>query len=295
MTSLNKYQRLAYRLLGSSVDRSAGANTHLQLSLQKAHINMRPEVYLGYSYLNMILVFGGTLLLIGILAVLSAAGVLGVPPALFALLMPVPLFLAFVVYLMTFLLPDIRASSRARDIDAKLPYALNYMATMASAGVTPSQLFGSLSRQHLYGEVADEAAMIARDLEVLGHDLITALTDAIDRSPSIKFQDLLQGAVTAMSSGGDLKKYFQSKSEQYMYENRQEQKKFLESLGVLAESYVTVVVAGPVFVIVLLSVMLMFGGAGSNMLATGYLLVLFLIPIAQLGFGFTIDYVTPEA
>ncbi len=169
------------------------------------------------------------------------------------------------------------------------------MATMASAGVTPSQLFGSLSRQHLYGEVADEAAMIARDLEILGHDLITALTDAIDRSPSIKFQDLLQGAVTAMSSGGDLKEYFQSKSEQYMYENRQEQKKFLESLGVLAESYVTVVVAGPVFVIVLLSVMLMFGGAGSNMLATGYLLVLFLIPMAQLGFGFTIDYVTPEA
>ncbi len=295
MTSLNKYQRLAYRLLGSQVDRSARANTHLQLSLQKAHINMRPEVYLGYSYLNMILVFAGSMALIGILAILAALGVLPVPPALFALLIPVPLFLAFVVYLMTFLLPDIKASNRARDIDAKLPYALNYMATMASAGVTPGKLFESLSRQHLYGEVANEAAMIARDIDVLGHDLITALTDAIDRSPSIKFQDLIQGAITAMSSGGDLKDYFQTKSEQFMFENRQDQKKFLDSLGVLAESYVTVVVGGPVFVIVLLSVMLMFGGSGSGMLGTGYLLVLFLIPLAQAGFGFTIDYITPEA
>lgn len=295
MSSLNRYQRLAYRLLGSSVDRSARSNTRLQLSLQKAHINMRPEVYLGYAYLNMLLVFAGSLALIGILGILSVVGILPLPPALFILLIPLPLVLAFIVYLITFLMPDLKASNRARDIDAKLPYALNYMATMASAGVTPGKLFESLARQPLYGEVANEAAMIARDLNVLGRDLITALSDAMDRSPSIKLQDLLQGAITSMGSGGDLKEYFQAKSEQFMLENRQDQKKFLESLGVLAESYVTVVVGGPVFVIVLLSVMLMFGGSGTGMLATGYLLILVLIPLAQLGFGFTIDYVTPEA
>lgn len=293
--SLNKYQRWAYRLLGASVDRSAKANTHLQLSLQKAHIQMRPEVYLGYSYLNTIIVFLVSLLLVGILAGLSALGVLAIPGALFFMLVPVPLVLAFIVYLLTFLLPDVKAASRARDIDSKLPYALNYMATMASAGVTPSKLFESLAAQPIYGEVAREAAMISRDLDLLGHDLLTALTSALDRSPSIKFQDLMQGAITSIGSGGDLKTYFQSKAEQFMFDNRQEQKKFLESLGVLAESYVTVVVGGPVFLIVLLSVMLMFGGGGRSMLATGYLMVLFLIPMAQLGFYFTIDFITPEA
>jgi hypothetical protein len=57
---------------------------------------------------------------------------------------------------------------------------------------------------------------------------------------------------------------------------------------------VTVVVAAPVFIIVLLSVMLMFGGSGTGMLTLGYILMLGLIPLAQLGFAATIKYVTPE-
>lgn len=295
MTGLTRYQRLAFRLMGQQVSKTARSNVHLRMSLQKAHIYLRPEVYLGYSYLNMILAFAGSLVLVIGLALVNAIGLIVLPWALFALLIPVPLVLAFVIYLLTFLVPDMRASSRARDIEARLPYALNYMATMASAGITPDKIFYSLSQQSVYGEVANEAALIHRDLNLMGRDLVTALTAAIDRSPSMKFQDLMQGAITAISSGGDLKHYFRSKNEQFFYENRQDQQKFLESLGVLAESYVTVVVAGPVFMLVLLSVMLMFGGSGTNMLTMGYLLVLVLVPGAQLAFGLTIDFLTPEA
>ena len=293
--ALNRYQRLAYRLLGSQVDKSARSNVHLRLSLQRAHIYVRPEVYLGYSYLTMFMVFAGGLLFVGLLALLAAIGLLPIPLALFAVLIPLPMALAFIIYLLTFLIPDIRAASRARDIDAKLPYALNFMSTMASAGITPDKIFDSLSKQAVYGEVAHEAALVHRDLVLLGKDLVTALTAAIDRSPSIKFQDLMQGAITATQSGGDLKQYFRAKAEQFMYDNRQEQKQFLESLGVLSESYVTVVVGGPVFLIVLLSVMLMFGGGGGAALSLGYLLILFLIPAAQFGFGMAIKMITPEA
>lgn len=291
---LNRYQRFAYRVLGPRLNRSAKANTHLRMSLQKAHIYLRPSVYLAYSYMNMILVLGiGFLLVLG-LAGLSALGVVPVPTTLFVFLVPLPIFLAFVIYLLSQVLPDIRASSRATDIDAKLPYALNYISTMASAGVTPEKIFESLSKQPIYGEVANEAAWIARDLQLLGKDLLSALAAAIDRTPSVRFQDLLQGAITALSSGEDLKTFFLAKSEQYVYENRQDQKKFLETLGILAESYITVVVAAPVFLIVLLSVMLMFGGSGRSMLTIGYLLVLVLVPLAQVGFATAIKSSTPE-
>lgn len=291
---LNRYQRFAYRVLGPRIDKTAKSNTHLRVSLQKAHIYLRPSVYLAYSYMNMILVLGVGLLLVLGLAGLTALGLLPLPTTLFVFLFPLPLFLAFVIYLLSQVLPDLRASSRATDIDAKLPYALNYISTMASAGVTPEKIFESLSKQPIYGEVANEAAWIARDLQLLGKDLLSALGAAIDRTPSIRFQDLLQGAITALSSGEDLKSFFLAKSEQYVYENRQDQKKFLETLGILAESYITVVVAAPVFLIVLLSVMLMFGGSGRSMLTVGYLLVLVLVPLAQLGFATAIKSSTPE-
>ncbi|MBI4394143.1 MAG: type II secretion system F family protein [Euryarchaeota archaeon] len=277
------------------MQRSARSNVHLRFSLQKAQIDLRPELYLSYSYMNMVIAFAASLLPILILAILVFAKSVVVPPVVFAVLVPLPMVLAFTIYLLTFVVPDIRASGRARDIDAKLPYALNYIATLASAGITPDKIFGSLARQPIYGEVANESAYISRDLTILGRDIVTALTAAIDRSPSVKFQDLLQGAITAIQSGSDLKNYFLTKSEQYVYENRQDQKKFIESLAVLAESYVTVVVAAPLLLIVLLTVMTAFGSGGRSAITIGYIMMLILLPVAQAGFAVTIKAITPEA
>src|SRR6185369_14976174 len=115
-----------------------------------------------------------------------------------------PAIFAVVLYLAALVLPDLRALNRSRGLNSRLPYALNYISTMASAGATPEQLFAGLAAQPLYGEVSQECAWIVRDLRILGFDIMGALARAIDRSPSTKFQDFLQGAVTTLSAGGDL-------------------------------------------------------------------------------------------
>jgi archaeal flagellar protein FlaJ len=291
---LNKYERFAYRRLGPYVKKSADANAHLSLALRKANIQMRPEVYLATSYMNMLIAFLSTLALLLVSGILYLFGVAFMGAGMFLLLVPLPLLLAMTIYLVTFVMPDLRAGQRAKDIEAKLPYALSFISTMASAGVTPQGIFASLAKQPIYGEVAKEAALISRDLEILGRDVITALTEAIDRSPSIRFQDLLQGAITTLSSGGDIKHYFLAKSEQYVYDNRQLQRRFLDNLSVMAESFVTVVVAAPLFLIVLLSVAITFGGNGENLLNIGYILVLVLLPLAQAAFALSIQSMTPE-
>lgn len=292
--ALNGYQRFAFRLFGRYVEEGAKQNTHLRMTLLRAHIALRPEVYLSYSYLNMALSFVFTAILVLALFAIRVAGVAIVPGVAFIVLMPLPAVLAATIYLTTFILPDVRAGTRGRDIDAKLPYALNYISIMASAGITFDKVMASLSKQPVYGEIANEAAWISRDLNLLGRDMLGALTAAIDRSPSLKFQDFLQGTIINITSGGDMKNYFRSKSEQFAYENRQDQKKFLESLGVIAESYVTVVVAAPLFLLVLLSVMTMLGGSGSEALTIGYVMVLALLPMAQMGFILTISGITME-
>lgn len=293
--ALRWHERLAYRLFGRVAKRSADGNAHLRLALERAHIPLRPEVYLASAYLMAVGVAAVISTIVLALTLAAAAGILQVRGALFALLVPAPLVVAALVYLFALVLPDIRAMGRSHDINAKLPYALNYISTMATAGATPETLFAGLAEQPVYGEVAREAAWIVRDLRLLGSDVITALNRAVDRSPSSKFQDFLQGAITALTSGGDLRSYFSGKADQFIYENRQEQKKFLDGLGVLAESFVTVVVAAPLFLIVILSVMTSFGGSAKDTLLIGYVLVFALIPLAQTGFAWTIKVMTPEA
>lgn len=276
------------------MSQTAQSNVHLRLALLKAHIPLRPEVYLSFSYLNMAVGFTISALVVATLGTLAVFGIVFLPVRAFILLGLFPLVLASSVYLVTFVLPDIRASTRARDIEAKLPYALNYIATMASAGVTVDKIFDSLASQQVYGEIANEAAWISRDLQVLGKDVMGALNAALDRSPSAKFQDFLQGAIITLTSGGELKDYFRAKADQYAYENVREQERFLDGLGVISESYVTLVVGAPLFLLVLLSVLTLFGTNPSSALLIGYTFILVLLPLTQLGFAVAIKSLARE-
>lgn len=293
--ALRSFERAAYRWFGERAGRAVERNPRLKLSLQKAHIYLRPEAYLAAATLTTVLVVVGTGIPVVVLMGAVMAGAIEVPLRLLLLVIPIPAVAGAMMYLLATVLPDLRATTRARDINAKLPYALNYLATMASAGGTPEQIFASLAKQPIYGAVAHEAAWITRDVNLLGMDIVTALSRAIERSSSAKMQDLLQGAITSLTSGGDLRTYFTNKADQYLYENRQDQKRFLEGLGVLAESFVTVVVAAPLFLIVILSVMTSLGGSAQETLLLGYVLIFGMLPLSQLGFAVTIKMMTPEA
>lgn len=271
----------------------ASLHPRLDSQLQRASILLRDEVYAALAFWTTFFIGIGYILLLafGVVAVqlewISYTWKLGLGS-----------FLAFIAtmllaYSSFFIRLPLRIQNRERDINAKLPYAINYLAAMSGSGGTPISMLKGLAKQEVYGEVQKEMAWIVRDAEVLGIDLLTALARAQDRSPSVKLQDFLQGISTNLSTGGDLDTYFQAKSEQYLTENRQQQESFIESLGVLAESFVTVVVAAPLLIVVLMSVMTTFSSGGS--LTMGYILTLLVVPASQLGFILAINTMTPEA
>lgn len=293
--AMRAYERTAYRLFGGRAAIAVERNPRLRHSLERAHIYRRAEVYMASTMLTSLIVVVLTGLPVLLMLAANASGAVAVPARLLVFIIPVPFLAGIVLYLLALVMPELRAITRARDINAKLPYALNFVTTMASAGATPESIFAALARQPIYGAVAHEAAWITRDVQLLGMDIVTALGRAVDRSSSEKWQDLLQGAITTLTSGGDLRTYFNNKAEQFLYENRQEQKRFLDGLGVLAESFVTVVVAAPLFLIVILSVMTSLGGSADQTLTLGYALVLLLLPLSQFGFAMTIKTMTPEA
>ena len=197
-----------------------------------------------------------------------------------------------VVYRIFLIYPVLMAGERKRNIDQLLPYAINYMSAMSGAGVLPVDLFRSLAKNDIYGEVAVEMRYLVRDIEVLGHNLVTGMKNLSMTTPSVTLQDFLQGAVTVVTSGGQLEQYFNIKTEQYVVENRQRQKEFLETLGLLGETYVTAFVAGPLFLIIMISVMSIMGSSSMMFL---YLLIYAIIPIGSAMFIILISSMTPEA
>ena len=179
-------------------------------------------------------------------------------------------------------LPASKAKSRGKNIDRNLPYVANFINTMSVAGISPSEIFGTLSGIDLYGEVQKEAKKITTEIELMGVDAITALKNAIAISPSRKFKDFLQGIVEVIQSGAELAPYFDRCVDHYMFDDLQERKKNLDSLAIMAESFVVTVIAFPLFLVIILSVMgLTSGGIDFIFL---YIISLFILPLAYFGF-----------
>lgn len=289
---LNEFQRVSYKVFGGVVNKGLDT-TKVETDLRKARLGVRAEAYMATTLaFTAISALFGLLISAFVFFVVLPAVMPGAPRALIVLFPVVPMMLAVGTYSTMLANPASRAKARGKNIDERIPYALNYISAMASAGVNIDQVFRSLGEQEkIYGECSREAQAIYRDMAYFGRDSVTAMKRAIDRSPSDKWQEFLQGAITTVTSGGNLQLYFASKAERFMWENRQNQKQFVDLMGLMAETYVTAVVAGPLFLIVMMSIMGMLGGGGPGSL---YLIVYMLLPVANFGFAFALNAMTPE-
>lgn len=197
-----------------------------------------------------------------------------------------------VTYAIFLIYPGVMAGERKRNIDATLPYAINYVTAMSTAGITPAEVFRLLGQSRIYGESAVEARYISREIDIFGKDLLDALRIGGIYTPSSRMRDFLQGANASISSGSNLTEYFRQKSEQYTRENRLEQKTFLETLGLISESYVTALVAGTLFLIILQSIMSTISGETDPLFL--YAVIYGIIPLGSIMFIIMISSMTPE-
>jgi flagellar protein FlaJ len=275
---LNNYQKMCYRRFGSIAE--SIVTDRMKLNLEKAHIDIRPDAYLSYVWMN-------TILAAVVSSIIYVSLVVFLRPSfiLIILLIVIPILTTIFAYFYFMSYPGIKAKARGKKIDMHLPYALNFIAAMSSAGITPSEIFKNLSKQKIYGEVREEALWIYRDVSLLGRDIVSAIKANIVRTPSEKFKEFLQGAVVTVQSGGALKNYFVSKADQYMRENHVTQKQLIESLGIMAEAYVTAAVAGVLLIIIILPLLMIISNAGKEQLLIMYVFSFVVIPLINIGFS----------
>ena len=184
--------------------------------------------------------------------------------------------------------PGYRIKRRAYHIDLFLPYAINFINSMAVAGISPSEIFTTLAQIDLYGELQTEIKKIAKEINIMNVDSITALKNAIEISPSRKFQEFLQGIIGTIQSGSELHLYLQNSVTKLMEDDFIERNKDLDLLGVIAEIFVTTAIAFPIFLVIILTVFGFFGGSASGSIIILNLFSLIMMPLIYTGFYFLI-------
>ena len=195
-----------------------------------------------------------------------------------------------------YMLPLMKVGSRRQHIDQFLPFTSSYMTVLASAGVTPERILRSTAEKDPQFMLSDEIANVVGRIDLLGYDVLNALNAEVDRSPSTNYQDLLRGFAGVIRTGGDMKKFFQGITDHLFQKRSLQVQSFLDSLGIIAETYVLMLIAFPLMLIVMLSIMASIGGSlgGVDVFSFMYLMAFILIPICGVMFLFILDSMQPK-
>ena len=186
--------------------------------------------------------------------------------------------------------PSLLKKERATRINLLLHNAVAYIYAMRRGGTEMMAVFRSVAREtRVYGEVAHEFRRVVRDTDYLGYDMVSALRHLQETTPSAKLRDFLQDLISVVESGGDVTGFLEVRVRMYQEEARFEQKDFLTTLQMTAEMYVTLFVAGPLFIII---VMLVMGLVSDTSVMYLSAIIYILIPAGSLFFILFVDAVS---
>jgi len=290
---MTKPQVLAYQVIGEKTVRFLPLFRDVDSNLCKSGMMISFKAYVSLSILATLFVSIFALMVVQLVSILIlrlslySSMLFGIG---ISLLVGAFTIIGFYVY------PIYRADNLERTLEDGLPFTTGYMEIMAGAGVPPYRIFRALAQIDAPFAVSREARVITRDVELFGFDVISALEAASKRSPSDKFRELIEGFIATVHSGGNLTNYLRTRSRQYMKLNRIALRKFSDTLGVLSEFYITMLVAGPLILVVMLGVMAMLGGNWSGLFNSQsllYLLTYLGIPVGSIMFLIILDALSP--
>ncbi len=169
------------------------------------------------------------------------------------------LFIGLAILAFFYLNPSNMVQEREKKIDNALHFATLYMATLATTGTPPFVIFKILSTFKEFGEISKVARRITEDVELFGYSLPESLARQAQVVPSKNLSELLWGIRATIISGGDLNKYLNEKSKTFTNLFRRRLQEYIQTMSLFMELYITVVIVGTIFVIVLSTIMSMMG------------------------------------
>jgi flagellar protein FlaJ len=293
---IKKFDGAAYGVFGEFYSKRKDKFSGLELSLKKAKMSAEEDLYMSRITLGSFLISFSLLILSILLGVISFL--------IFGFSIVLSLLIGFLLFMLSFIIsmsvgyyyPTYKSNQRGKKIDQSLPHAVTFMYAMSRGGVNLVDIVRKLSENEVaYSETATEYKSVVREMEFFSKDIQQALDTASRRSPSEKFTSFNDDLTSVLTSGGDLTSFLYDKSEEYLDEARKQQERFIETLALMSEVYVTAFVAAPLFLIIITVILNMLGGGGGSGSNTRlYLIVYGMLPIAMFIFYVAISTISSD-
>ncbi len=283
------YVEFAFRIFRNIARKYSYTAKELGSHLKRAGMRYTLEEYLSAMLLTVILIFVICFVIVFTFSFLITGSLI---VALFLSII-FPLLAASLSGACMYMYPILVSNGRRAKIENVLPFALNYMTTIAASGAYPISIFEALSEIKEFGEIADISAKIVSGVKTFGLDIVSAINKVIPEVPSEAFQEILFGIQATVSAGADLKIYLNEKAKASMSEYRRKLDEFNKTMSMILQMYITLVVVGIIFAIVLTTILGLIGGSFAFVKFIQYALVLFGLPLGTVVYIVIIKAISP--
>jgi len=294
----------AYNLLGRGLVRTLPIFKGLKPVLHQSGLRVSFKAYVSLIWFSFIL---STMLSFAVLIVffILFPWLMGTIPVIqnflqYPYFILVSLLLSLAVGGLTFFIvysfPTYKRMTRKERLEENLVYTSSYMTVLACAGVPPERILRSTAMKDPKFLLSNDIKAIVGKIDLLGYDTLSALDSEIERSPSHLYSNMLRGFAATIRTGGNVKKYFLNTTKQLMQRRTVRLQQFLDSLGIVAEIYVIMLIAFPLLLVIMLAVMASVGGTiwGVDVFYLMYFLTFGLIPLCGLMFLVLIEMIQPK-
>lgn len=249
--------------------------------LLKTNMGIIPSSYISIIIFSVIISFGVALILFLFLLFFNVSSV---APFITPVTDLVSRFLSlfwvlFVIPIVTFVFlysyPSLERRNLENGIDQELPFATINMSAIAGSKIEPTNIFNIIISTGEYPHLKTQFIKIMNEIGVYGHDLVTALRDSADNCPSKKLADLYNSLATNITSGGDLGEFFEKRSETLLLDYRLERERYTRSSETFIDVYISIVIAAPM-ILMLLLMMIEVSGLGISLAPTTISLIMIL-------------------
>ncbi len=286
---MSLYTRTAFTLFGRFSDGLTIFFPDLTDNLKKAGMKTSNKEYISTGIFTSFLFF---LIEIPFLSFIFGIFFQGVILSLLTALTLSSLLTVIIFYLFT-KYPNTIIADRSKKINTLLPFASLFLSTIAGTKLPLDQVFKIFAKNSKYGEITEQMQMMSNDMEVFGLDVHTALQRAVDRTPSKQMKEMLYGLLSTSISGGDIAIYLREKAKTQMDNYRRLITEFSKKITIFIEIYLTAIVLGAIFFVILTSIFSGISGVSGNIVLLQSIVIFIFLPLLSLMFILLVKVASP--
>ncbi len=182
--------------------------------------------------------------------------------------------------------PSTEKKSIAGKINQELPFVVIHMSAIASSGIEPTKMFEIILKSKEYPNTRKEIKKFLNEINIYGYDIVTALRNSARTTSSAKLAEVFKGLATTITSGGNLKEFLDKRAETLIFNYKVEREKYNRTAETFMDIYISVVIAAPMIMTMLL-IMINLTGMPLG-LSLGLITVLLLLGITLINVFFLI-------